>query len=252
MTQASPPAGWYDDPATPQQLRYWSGSAWTDHTQPNVPVPPQPPAPPPPQYAPPQQTYEQPTYAPVEQQYAPAAPQPYAPVAPQSYGVAQPYAGVPQRQFSITAYNQRMASRVARRAKLTEPAVAVAFTYNNLATMLIFGIAEDVARVIPGIGGVIELGLSLISFYFHRIVLVTDRHVYVYRDWPFHVPGERLAMYDRGPGVVRIGTDSQGWWSRLIRRGELTFNDGTIVYHSPAWIRRAQYIAQEGNIPPGY
>jgi hypothetical protein len=164
----------------------------------------------------------------------------------------QTYAAWPaQRQVEVTRYNQRMANRVARRAHLTEPAVAVAFTYNNLATMLIFGLIEDLVKIIPTVGELLEVGVSLFSFYFHRILIVTDRRVYVYRDWPFHFPGKQLAMYERGPGVVRMGSDYQGWWSRLIRRGQLTFHDGMVVYHSPIWIRRAHYIAQEGNIPPG-
>ena len=177
--------------------------------------------------------------------------QPYATAPPPYVPVAQTYAPVAQRQYPVTAYNQRMANRVARRAHLTEQALAVAFTYNNLATMLIFGLIEDVAKLIPAIGELLEVALSLVSFYFHRILIVTDRHVYVYRDWPFHFPGKQLAMYERGPGLVRMGSDSQGWWSKLIRRGELTINDGLVVYHSPWRIRRAQYIAQEGNIPPG-
>ncbi len=219
MTQSPPPAGWYADPSTPQMLRYWSGSAWTEHTQPNPQVP--------------------------------QPPQPFAAAPPQTYAPAQTYAMASQRQVQVTRYNQRMANRVARRAHLSEPAVAVAFTYNNLATMLTFGVVEDIAKLIPTFGELLETALSLFSFYFHRILIVTDRRVYVYRDWPFHYPGKRLAVYDRGPGVVRMGSDSQGWWSRLIRRGQLTFQDGTVVYHSPWWIRRAHYIAQEGNIPPG-
>jgi hypothetical protein len=155
------------------------------------------------------------------------------------------------RPFSVTRYNQRMANRVARRAHLNEPAVAVAFTFNNLLTLCIFGVIEDVAKIIPSIGELLELAVSLVSFYFHRIVIVTDAHIYVYRDWPLHFPGKRLAQYDRGPGAVRIGSDSQNWFSRLIRRGQLTFQDGTVVYHGFLWIRRAQYVAQEGNIPAG-
>lgn len=35
MTDATsnPPAGWYDDPSEPGQLRYWDGSTWTDQVQ---------------------------------------------------------------------------------------------------------------------------------------------------------------------------------------------------------------------------
>jgi len=144
-----------------------------------------------------------------------------------------------------------MANRVARRAHLTENAVAVAFTYNNLLTMCTFGFVEDVAKLIPTFGDLLELVISLVSFYFHRIVIVTDERVYVFRDWPFHYPGARLAEFVRGPGVVRIGSDSQNGFSRLIRRGQLTFQDGTVVFHSPLWVRRARYVAQEGNIPAG-
>lgn len=30
------PAGWYPDPTNPGQLRYWSGSTWTEHVEPTV------------------------------------------------------------------------------------------------------------------------------------------------------------------------------------------------------------------------
>jgi hypothetical protein len=162
-----------------------------------------------------------------------------------------PYDPVGQPRVTVSRYNQRMANRVARRAHLNEPAVAVAFTFNNLLTMLIFGVIEDVAKLIPTVGGLLELATSLFSFYFHRIVIVTTERVYVYRDWPFPYPGKRLAAYERGPGVVRIGSDRQNWWSHMIRRGQLTFQDGTVVYHGILWIRRAQYVAQEANISMG-
>lgn len=39
----SVPAGWYNDPSSPNQLRWWSGDAWTEHvTLPQPPVTPQP------------------------------------------------------------------------------------------------------------------------------------------------------------------------------------------------------------------
>jgi len=38
VTHALPPPGWYLDPAQPQHLvRWWNGSAWTDHTGPAAP-----------------------------------------------------------------------------------------------------------------------------------------------------------------------------------------------------------------------
>ena len=33
MTQ---PAGWYDDPQDPSQLRYWDGVVWSNHVSPKV------------------------------------------------------------------------------------------------------------------------------------------------------------------------------------------------------------------------
>lgn len=145
-----------------------------------------------------------------------------------------------------------MARRVARRAHVDgEGAVAVAFTFNNLATMLIFGLVEDAARFVPVVGELAELAISVLGFYFHRIVLVTNQNVYVYRDWPFHFPGKLLMKLERGPGVVQLGAPDASGFMRFIRRGQLTFQDGTIVYHGFVFIRRVQYIAQEANLPAG-
>lgn len=48
QTPINPPADWYDDPSSPNALRYWDGSGWTNHLAPHpqvasvpVPVPPQ-------------------------------------------------------------------------------------------------------------------------------------------------------------------------------------------------------------------
>jgi hypothetical protein len=155
-----------------------------------------------------------------------------------------PNAGLPVRK-----YNQRMAQRMARRAHVGEQGVAVCFAYNNLATTLVIGGVEDATRFVPTVGGLIDLAISILTFYFHRIVLVTDQNVYVYRDWPLHIPGKQLAAYSRHAGVVKLGTPNPGRLSRFIRRGQLTFEDGHVVYHSILWIRRAKYITQEANIP---
>jgi hypothetical protein len=163
-----------------------------------------------------------------------------------SYG--QPAA----REYSVRPYNQRMARRVARRAHVDdEGAVAVAYTFNNLATTVVLSVVVDVAKFIPIIGGYVDLLISVLAFYFHRIVLVTEQNVYVFRDWPFHIPGKRLLVQQRGPGVVQLGSPGSNAFMRFIRRGQLTFADGTIVYHSFVFIRRAQYIVQEANIPAG-
>lgn len=157
------------------------------------------------------------------------------------------------RQYTVRPYNQRMAARVARRAHVDgEGAVAVAFTFNNLATMITFGVVEDAAKFVPIIGSFADLAFSILGFYFHRIVLVTDQNVYVFRDWPFHRPGKLLMKLERRPGVVQLGVPTASPFMRFIRRGQLTFQDGTIVYHTVVFIRRAQYVAQEANLPPGH
>jgi hypothetical protein len=155
-----------------------------------------------------------------------------------------------ERRYSISHYNQRMAQRIVKRAHLNEQGVAVAFTYNNLLTTLLIGSIEDIARYIPSVGEVIELVISILTFYFHRIVLVTDKNTYIYRDLPFHIPGKLLTSYGRHPGLVSLGGNPRSVWSKIIRRGQLTFDDGFIVYHGILWIRRAQYIEQEANIFP--
>ena len=159
--------------------------------------------------------------------------------------INDPYsAGPPVRK-----YNQRMAQRMAKRAHVNEQGVAVCFAYNNLLTSLLIGVVEDVARLVPSVGSLIELVISILTFYFHRIVLVTDQNVYVYRDWPFHFPGKQLAAYSRHAGVVKLGSPNPGGFSRFIRRGQLTFEDSHVVYHGILWIRRAKYIDQEANSP---
>ena len=152
-------------------------------------------------------------------------------------------------QPQVRKYNQRMAQRMARRARIDEQGVAVCFAFNNLLTSLLIGVVEDIAGYVPSVGSVLQLAISVLTFYFHRIVLVTDQNVYVYRDWPFHIPGKQLAAYPRHAGLVKLGSPNPGGFSRFIRRGQLTFEDGHVVYHGILWIRRAQYIVQEGNSP---
>jgi hypothetical protein len=165
---------------------------------------------------------------------------------------SQPFPQPAARQYTVRPYNQRMAKRVARRAHVDgEGAVAVAFTFNNLATMIVLGLIEDAVRFVPLIGSFVELALSILGFYFRRIVLVTEQNVYVFRDWPFHYPGKRLLKEARGPGVVQLGAPAASSLMRFIRRGQLTFQDGTIVYHTVIFIRRVRYIAQEANLPAG-
>ncbi|MDE3086423.1 MAG: hypothetical protein KGJ77_06620, partial [Acidobacteriota bacterium] len=125
------------------------------------------------------------------------------------------YAGL-----SVRKYNQRMAQRMARRARVNGQGVAVCFAYNNLLTTLLVGMVEDVVGYVPSVGSLIETAIGVVTFYFHRIVLVTDQHVYVFRDWPFHFPGKQLAVYPRHAGVVKLGSPNPGGFSGFIRRGQ--------------------------------
>lgn len=38
LSDTTPIAGWYPDPVTPGQNRYWDGAAWTEHVQPAAPA----------------------------------------------------------------------------------------------------------------------------------------------------------------------------------------------------------------------
>ncbi len=123
---------------------------------------------------------------------------------------SDPFGQSAERQYTVRPYNQRMARRVARRAHVDgEGAVAVAFTFNNLATMVTLGVIVDIVKFVPIIGSYVDLALSILGFYFHRIVLVTDQNVYVFRDWPFHFPGKLLMTHQRAPGVVQLGAPDQ-------------------------------------------
>ncbi len=120
---------------------------------------------------------------------------------------------------------RRMAGRYARRANVSgEQGVTISFGFSSLAIAVLAGVLEE----LPYVG----FALALLFFHFHRTVLVTDQHVYVFRDLPFHRPGERLAEYPLGPGTV----------SRV--RGRLTFSDGLLVWHSPLFAWRVRQVAE--------
>ena len=120
---------------------------------------------------------------------------------------------------------KRMAGRYARRAKISgEEAVTISFGFSSLVIAIIAGLLEE----LPYVG----LPIALLFFHFHRTVLVTDQHVYVYRDLPFHRPGAQLRQYPLGPDTV----------TRV--RGKLTFSDGQIVWHSPLFAWRVRQVAE--------
>jgi hypothetical protein len=120
---------------------------------------------------------------------------------------------------------KRMSRRYARRAKVSgEEGVTISFGFSSLTVAII----AEVLEVLPYVG----LPLGLLFFHFHRTVLVTNQHVYVFRDLPFHQPGERLGEYPLGPDTV----------TRI--RGKLTFSDGRVVWHSPLFAWRVRQVAE--------
>ncbi len=120
---------------------------------------------------------------------------------------------------------KRMAGRYARRAKISdEEGVTISFGFSSLTAALIGGVVEE----LPYVG----FAVALLFFRFHRTVLVTDHHVYVFRDLPFHRPGERLSEYPLGPDTV----------TRV--RGKLIFSDARVVWHSPLFAWRVRQVAE--------
>jgi hypothetical protein len=128
---------------------------------------------------------------------------------------------------------QRMAARYVRRTGIVnEGAITISFGFSSFPMAIVAGVLEE----IPYVGILVALAF----FHFHRTVLVTDKHVYVYRDLPFHQPGKQLGMYPLGHDTV----------TRI--RGKLTFSDGQVVWHSPlfAWrVRKVEEAVYAGRTP---
>jgi hypothetical protein len=122
---------------------------------------------------------------------------------------------------------KRMAGRMVKRAGITgEEGVTVSFGFQSLIAAIVVGLLDE----LPYVG----LVMTFATFGVHRIVLVTDQNTYVFRDRPFHRPGEQLGKYPIGPGAI----------TRV--RGKLTFPDGLIVWHSPLFTFRAKNVAEAG------
>jgi hypothetical protein len=120
---------------------------------------------------------------------------------------------------------KRMAGRYVRRTDIHgEEGVTISFGFSSLWVAILSGVLEE----LPYVG----LFAGLLFFYFHRTVLVTDQHVYVYRDLPFHQPGAQLGKYPLGPDTV----------TRV--RGKLTFSDGLVVWHAPFFAWRVRQVAE--------
>lgn len=124
---------------------------------------------------------------------------------------------------------QRMAERMVKRAGISgENGVTVSFGFSSLAGAIVISLLDE----LPYIG----LVMTFLTFGVHRIVLVTDQNTYVFRDRPFHRPGEVLGTYPHGSGEI----------SR--KRGKLSFPDGQVVWHSPLFAGRAKRVADAANV----
>jgi hypothetical protein len=202
MTSQQPAAGWYPDPSGGPGQRYWDGQQWVAST--------------------PVQTAQ------------PAAgwyPDPSGGPG-QRYWDGQQWVASPPVQSAPAAMGRRglkrMAGRMARRAGINEQGQAVAFSYSSGWAALLFGVGEELVSDIP----FLPLLLTIISFHWHRIILVTDQRAYLFQARLFHQPGAVLGTYPLGPGsMTRV-------------RGKLTFVDGQVAYHVPVFAWRMKAIAQ--------
>jgi hypothetical protein len=122
---------------------------------------------------------------------------------------------------------KRMAQRMVGRAGIQgEEGMAVAFGFKSLAAAILVSVLEE----LPYVGAL----LTFVTFPLHRIVLATDKHTYVFSARPFHRPKDKLAEYSNAPGTATLGDG-------FLSGGQVTFNDGHVVWHSPffAWRIRA-------------
>jgi hypothetical protein len=121
-----------------------------------------------------------------------------------------------------------MAGRIAKRAGINEEGRTVAFSYSSGWAALLFGVGEELVSDIP----FLPLLLTIISFHWHRIILVTDQRVYLFQAKLFHQPGAVLGVYGHGRGsMTRV-------------RGKLTFPDGQVAYHVPIFAWRMRAVAE--------
>jgi hypothetical protein len=125
---------------------------------------------------------------------------------------------------------KRMAERMVRRTGIQgEEGVTVSFGFKSLISALLLSAMDEFPFGIGLVG-------SMFLFRWHRIVLVTDQHTYVYKSKMFHRPGEVIGQYPHGPGAF------------MRRRGKLTFPDGQIVWHSPLFAFRVKRVAQAAGV----
>ncbi len=128
---------------------------------------------------------------------------------------------------------KRMAERMVRRAGIQgEEGMAVAFGFKSLLAALLISAMEELPYV-----GILA---TFMTFPLHRIVLATDKHTYVFSARPFHRPADKLAEYPNGPGTATLGDG-------FLAKGQVTFNDGQVVWHSPFFAWRIRAVVDVSN-----
>lgn len=132
------PAGWYDNPERPGTLRYWDGSAWTDHVHEQQPAQPAPP--------------------PSAAQTSIGAPPPAQP----AYGYGDPYGGgVPlETPGFIGAFKDAVTKNYAKFDGRTSIGGFWRFTAINIAISVVLSILGEVSALF----GVINLLVGLALF----------------------------------------------------------------------------------------
>jgi hypothetical protein len=125
---------------------------------------------------------------------------------------------------------KRMANRMIKRTGISgEEGVTVSFGFKSLISALLLNAMDELPFGIGLLG-------TIFFFHWHRIVLVTDQHTYVYKSKMFHRPGDMIGQYPHGPGAF------------TRKRGKLTFPDGEIVWHSPFFAFRVKRVAHAAGV----
>ena len=158
---STPAAGWYPDPLNGDQLRWWSGQGWSEHTQLPVPVATPayaPPVDPPPAYQPP--AYPQPAeYAPMSNSGAAYSPLVYTAVDPRS----EPLPGASIGQAFVRFWT--------RYAVFTGRASRSEYWWWTLIQVVVYLAVVAVAGALPK-GSPVNLALDLLFFGWALAIIV--------------------------------------------------------------------------------